>query len=133
MPIELDSFDVIIGMDWLSKYHTLIVYDEKIVRIPYGDEVLMIHGNGSNGASNSRLSIISCTKTRKYIQKGCHVFLAQITEKKVEEKSKEKRLEDVPIVRNFPEDFPGLSPNQQVKFQIDLVHGAAPVAHSHID
>ncbi|GKB88519.1 putative reverse transcriptase domain-containing protein [Tanacetum coccineum] len=37
MPVELGSFDVIIGMDWLAKYHAVIVYDEKIVRIPYGD------------------------------------------------------------------------------------------------
>ncbi|GJR69786.1 putative reverse transcriptase domain-containing protein [Tanacetum coccineum] len=41
MPIELGSFDVIIGMDWLSKYHAVIVCDEKIVRIPYGDEILI--------------------------------------------------------------------------------------------
>nr|GEX35718.1 putative reverse transcriptase domain-containing protein [Tanacetum cinerariifolium] len=39
MPVELRSFDVIIGMDWLAKYHALIVCDEKVVRIPYGDEV----------------------------------------------------------------------------------------------
>ncbi|GJW82845.1 putative reverse transcriptase domain-containing protein [Tanacetum coccineum] len=42
MPIELGSFDVIIGMDWLAKYHALIICDEKIIRIPYGDEVLII-------------------------------------------------------------------------------------------
>ncbi|GJS88719.1 putative reverse transcriptase domain-containing protein [Tanacetum coccineum] len=45
MPVELDSFDVIIGMDWLAKYHALIVYDEKVVRIPYGNEVLIIRGD----------------------------------------------------------------------------------------
>ncbi|GKC12806.1 putative reverse transcriptase domain-containing protein, partial [Tanacetum coccineum] len=45
MPIELGSFDVIIGMDWLAKYHALIVCDEKVVRIPYGDEVLIIRGD----------------------------------------------------------------------------------------
>ncbi|GJX23669.1 putative reverse transcriptase domain-containing protein [Tanacetum coccineum] len=45
MPVELGSFDVIIGMDWLAKYHALIVYDEKVVRIPYGDEVLIIRGD----------------------------------------------------------------------------------------
>ncbi|GJS17898.1 putative reverse transcriptase domain-containing protein [Tanacetum coccineum] len=44
MPVELGSFDVIIGMDWLAKYHALIVCDEKVVRIPYGDEVLIIRG-----------------------------------------------------------------------------------------
>ncbi|GJS97661.1 hypothetical protein Tco_0804629 [Tanacetum coccineum] len=121
-------------MDWLSKYHTVIVYDEKIVRIPYGDKVLTIHRDVSDGASNSRLSIISCTKTQKYIQRGCHVILAQITEKKAKDKPKEKQLEDVPIVRNFlevfPEDLPGLPPTQQVEFQIDLVLGATPVARS---
>ncbi|GKG25713.1 putative reverse transcriptase domain-containing protein, partial [Tanacetum coccineum] len=42
IPVELGSFDVIIGMDWLEKYHAVIVCDEKIVRIPYGDEVLII-------------------------------------------------------------------------------------------
>ncbi|GJV35388.1 putative reverse transcriptase domain-containing protein [Tanacetum coccineum] len=40
MPVELGSFDVIIGMDWLAKYHALIVCDEKVVRIPYGDEAI---------------------------------------------------------------------------------------------
>nr|GEX93768.1 hypothetical protein [Tanacetum cinerariifolium] len=42
MPVELGSFDVIIGMDWLVNYHAVIVYDEKIMRIPYGDEVLIV-------------------------------------------------------------------------------------------
>nr|GEZ71163.1 putative reverse transcriptase domain-containing protein [Tanacetum cinerariifolium] len=100
MPVELGSFDVIIGMDWLAKYHALIVCDEKVVCIPYGNEV----------------------------------YLAQITSKKAEDKSEEKRLEDVPVVREFPEVFPedlsGLPPAQQVEFQIDLVPGATPVARA---
>ncbi|GKB09575.1 putative reverse transcriptase domain-containing protein [Tanacetum coccineum] len=45
MPVGLDSFDVIIGMDRLTKYHVVIVCDEKIVRIPYGNETLTIQGN----------------------------------------------------------------------------------------
>ncbi|GJT40971.1 putative reverse transcriptase domain-containing protein [Tanacetum coccineum] len=44
IPIELGIFDVIIGMDWLSKYHALIVCGEKVVQIPYGNKVLTIHG-----------------------------------------------------------------------------------------
>ncbi|GKF49559.1 putative reverse transcriptase domain-containing protein [Tanacetum coccineum] len=39
MPIDLGSFDVFIGMDWLVKNHSVIVCDEKIVRIPYGNEI----------------------------------------------------------------------------------------------
>ncbi|GKG18141.1 hypothetical protein Tco_0372439, partial [Tanacetum coccineum] len=81
MPVELDSIDIIVCMDCLAKHHTMIVYDERIVRIPYGDEVLIIEGDGCKGLSNSKLSIISCTKTQKYIQKGCQVYLAQVTAK----------------------------------------------------
>ncbi|GJW92190.1 putative reverse transcriptase domain-containing protein [Tanacetum coccineum] len=47
MPVELDSFDVIIGMDWLTKYHDVIVCDEKIVHIPFGNEILIVQGNES--------------------------------------------------------------------------------------
>nr|GEU54563.1 putative reverse transcriptase domain-containing protein [Tanacetum cinerariifolium] len=132
MPIELGYFDVFISMEWLAKYHALIVYDEKIVRIPYGDEVLIIQGDNYDGGS--KLNIISYTKTHKYIQKGCQVYLAQVTSKKAEDKSEEKRLEDVSIVREFLEvfleDLPGLPPARQVEFQIDLVTGAAPIARA---
>nr|GEY21872.1 putative reverse transcriptase domain-containing protein [Tanacetum cinerariifolium] len=100
MPVELGSFDVIIGMDWLAKYHALIVCDEKFIRIPYGDEVLIIRGDNCDDGN----------------------------------KSEEKRLEDVAIVREFlevfPEDLPGLPPARQVEFQIDLVPGVAPVARA---
>nr|GFC34780.1 reverse transcriptase domain-containing protein [Tanacetum cinerariifolium] len=93
-----------------------------------GNETLIIHGDGSNQGNVTRLIIISCTKTEKYVKKGFPIFLAHITTKEVEDKSKKKRLKDVPIVRNFPEDLPGLPPTRPVEFQIDLVPGAAPVA-----
>ncbi|GJR36548.1 putative reverse transcriptase domain-containing protein [Tanacetum coccineum] len=77
------------------KYHVVIVCDEKIVRIPYGNEVLIVRGDRSD---------------------------------------EEKRLEDVPIMCDFPEVFPedlhGVPPTRQVEFQIDLVHGASPVARA---
>nr|GEV15308.1 hypothetical protein [Tanacetum cinerariifolium] len=105
MPIELGSFDAIIDMDWLAKYHA-------------GNE--------------TRLNIISCTKIQKYMLKGCHVFLAHITMKETEDKSEKRRLEDIPIAQNFLEvfleDLLGLPLTRQVKFQIDLIPGAAPVA-----
>ncbi|GJT13172.1 hypothetical protein Tco_0860214 [Tanacetum coccineum] len=123
-------FDVIIDMDWFAKYHALIIYDKKVVRIPYGDEVLIIRGDDYDGRSKSKLNIISYTKTQKYIQKGCQVYLAQVTSKKTEDQSKEKRLEDVPIVQEFTEDLPGPPPARQVEFQIDLVPGAAHVARA---
>ncbi|GJT34588.1 hypothetical protein Tco_0925007 [Tanacetum coccineum] len=66
--------------------------------------------------------------------KGCHVFLAHVTTKETKEKSEKKRLENVPIVRDFPKifpkDLPGLPLTQQVEFHIDLIPGATPVARA---
>ncbi|GKC54646.1 putative reverse transcriptase domain-containing protein [Tanacetum coccineum] len=76
------SFDVVIGMDWLSKYHATIICDEKVVHIPINSETLII--------------------------------------RVMEKKSDEKRLEDIPVVREFPEVFPenlpDLPPVRQVEF-----------------
>ncbi|GJU89217.1 putative reverse transcriptase domain-containing protein [Tanacetum coccineum] len=134
IPVELGSFDVIIGMDWLANNHAVIVCDEKIVRIPFGDKILIVQGDMSDKGKQSTLSSISYTQTQKYMEKGCQVFLTQVKKKETEVKSKEKRLKDVPIVRKFPEvfleDFPGLPHVRQVEFQIDLVPGAAPVARA---
>ncbi|GJR35023.1 putative reverse transcriptase domain-containing protein [Tanacetum coccineum] len=91
IPIGIESFDVIISMDWLTKYHVVLVYDEKIVRIPYEKEGLMIQGDRSKGGRIFRLNVISCTKTQR----------------------------DFPKV--FPEDLPRLPPTRQVEFRIDLV------------
>nr|GEV36356.1 reverse transcriptase domain-containing protein [Tanacetum cinerariifolium] len=131
-PVELGSFDVIIDMDWLTTYHAMIVCDEKIVRVPFGNETLIIWCDRSN--NGTQLNIISCTKTQKYLLKGYPVFLANITTKTIKDKSEEKRLENVPIVRDFsevfPEDLPGLPPTRQVEFQIDVIPGVAPVARA---
>ncbi|GJS31244.1 putative reverse transcriptase domain-containing protein [Tanacetum coccineum] len=118
MPVELGSFDVIIGMDWLRRCHAMIVYDEKLVRIPYGNETLIFRGNESNNGRESRLTIISCSRAQEYMAKGCQIFLAQISAKKEEDKSEGKQLKDVPIVRDFlevfPEDLSGLPPARPI-------------------
>ncbi|GKA82764.1 putative reverse transcriptase domain-containing protein [Tanacetum coccineum] len=134
MPVELGSFDVIIGMDWLRRCHAVIVCDEKLVRVPYGNETLTFRDNRSSNGRESQLTVISCSKAQEYMAKGCQVFLAQIYAKKEEDKSEGKQLKDVPTVRYFPEvfpkDLPGLPPARPVEFQIDLIPGAAPVARA---
>ncbi|GKC11261.1 putative reverse transcriptase domain-containing protein [Tanacetum coccineum] len=126
IPIEPGTFDVIIGMDWLVKHNAIIVCGEKVVRIPYGNKMLIVESD----KGVSRLKVIYCIKARKYVKRGCHLFLAHVTEKK----SKEKLLEDVPVIHDLPEVFPeellGLPPPRQVEFRIDLVPGAAPVARA---
>ncbi|GJX69062.1 putative reverse transcriptase domain-containing protein [Tanacetum coccineum] len=134
MPVELGSFDAIIGMDWLRRHHAVIVCDEKLVRVPFGNETLVFRGTESYIGRESRLTVISCSKVQEYMAKGCHVFLAQISATKEDDKSEGKQVKDVPIVRDFPEvfpeDLPGLPPVRPVEFQIDLIPGAAPVARA---
>nr|GFA36367.1 putative reverse transcriptase domain-containing protein [Tanacetum cinerariifolium] len=134
MPIELGSFDVIIGMDWLRRHHVMIVCDEKLVLVPFGNETLVFRGAESYIGRESRLTVISCSKVREYRAKGCHVILAQISAAQEDDKPKRKQVKDIPIVQDFPEVFPenlpGLSPARPVEFQIDLIPGAAPVARA---
>ncbi|GJY44987.1 putative reverse transcriptase domain-containing protein, partial [Tanacetum coccineum] len=76
------------------------------------------------------LKSLSCIKARKYIERGCQLYLEQVTEKE----PTEKHLEDMPVICNFPEvfpgDLPGLPPPQQVEFRIELVLGDAPMARA---
>nr|GEU54252.1 putative reverse transcriptase domain-containing protein [Tanacetum cinerariifolium] len=134
IPVVLGSFDIIIGMDWLAKYHAVIICAEKIVRILFGDKILIVRGDGRSNKHETRLNIISYTKTQEYLTKGCHLFLENITTTKDEDTSKGKRLEDLPVVQEFPEVFPkdlsGIPPTRQVEFQIDLIPGATPVARA---
>nr|GFA50364.1 hypothetical protein [Tanacetum cinerariifolium] len=89
MVIELGSFDVVLGMDWLSKNDAAILCGEKKVRIPLKNKALIIEGDRNQ------------SKARKYIENGCELFLAQVTGTV----SKEKRVEDVPVICDFPEQI----------------------------
>nr|GEY27297.1 putative reverse transcriptase domain-containing protein [Tanacetum cinerariifolium] len=113
-PVEIDtSYEVELADGKIKK-----------VRIPLKNKALIIEGD----RSQSLLKIISCIKARKYIENGCELFLAQVTGTV----SKVKRVEDVPVIYDFPEvfpeDLPGLPPPRQVEFCIDLIPGATPVA-----
>ncbi|GJW51609.1 putative reverse transcriptase domain-containing protein [Tanacetum coccineum] len=126
-PVRLDtSYEVELADGRVVKHDAVIVYGKKEVHVPYKNKTLVVKGD--SGAS--RLKVISCIKARKYIERGSQLFLAQVTEK---EPSK-KQLQDVPVIRNFPEvfpdDLPGLPPSRQVEFRIELVPGAAPVARA---
>nr|GEV56680.1 putative reverse transcriptase domain-containing protein [Tanacetum cinerariifolium] len=100
MPIELGTFDIIIGMDWLVMHDAIIVCGEKIVRIPYRNKTLIVEGN----KGVSRLKVILCIKA--------HVHVIRV------------------FPEAFPEELPGLPLPRQVEFRIDLVPGAAPVART---
>ncbi|GKD04971.1 putative reverse transcriptase domain-containing protein [Tanacetum coccineum] len=101
------SFDVIVGMDWLSYHRAVIVCYEKIVRIPLPNgEILEIHGERPEKDPKS----LSCIK------------------------ADEKRVDDIRTVRDFSEVFPddltGLPPVREIEFRIDLIPGALPFVKS---
>ncbi|KAI3682659.1 hypothetical protein L1987_82785 [Smallanthus sonchifolius] len=127
MPVTLGSFDVIVGMDWLSKNQAEIICREKIVRVPLSNgETLSIQGERAGAV----MGIISFMKAQKCLRKGHTAILALVAE----QPSEEKKIEDIPVMREFlevfPEDLPGLPPHRQVEFQIDLAPGAAPIARA---
>ncbi|KAI3810891.1 hypothetical protein L1987_20522 [Smallanthus sonchifolius] len=125
VPMPLGSFDIIIGMDWLSKHHAEVMCFEKCIRLPLpSGETLKVFGE----KPCKGLKLMSCITVQKYIRKKCMVFLAHVIQKE----DKKRSVQDIPIVRDFPEvfpdDLPGLPPVRQVEFRIDLVPGANPVA-----
>ncbi|KAI3797676.1 hypothetical protein L1987_32938 [Smallanthus sonchifolius] len=125
IPMPLGSFDVIVGMDWLSKHHAEVMCFEKCIRIPLpsGETLKVLGEKPCKG-----LKLMSCITVQKYIRKKYMVFLAHVIQKE----DKKRSVQDIPIVRDFPEvfpdDLPGLPPVRQVEFRIDLVPGANPVA-----
>ncbi|GJS78341.1 putative reverse transcriptase domain-containing protein [Tanacetum coccineum] len=70
MPVELGSFDVIIGMDWLRRCHAVIMCDEKLVQVPYGNESLTFCGNESSNEGESRDRLFSCSECSRVHGKG---------------------------------------------------------------
>ena len=127
MPMTSGSFDVTIRMDWLEPHHADVICYEKGIRrnLPNGDAMIVY---GDKSCDNMR--IISCIKAQGYLHKKCYALLAHVVDKSKEP----KKVQDIPQVCDFldvfPEDLPGLPPNRQVEFRIDLIPGAAPITRS---
>ncbi|KAJ9544953.1 hypothetical protein OSB04_024660 [Centaurea solstitialis] len=123
--IDIRSFDVVIGMDWLDRNRADILWHERIISIPNGSKgCIYIYAERRKGD----VKLISMLKVRKHLSKGCSSYLAYILDTSKEVK---KTVSDVPVVCEFPdvfpENLPGIPPDRQVKFRIDLISGAAPI------
>ncbi|KAI3678319.1 hypothetical protein L6452_37606 [Arctium lappa] len=127
LPMVIGSFDVVIGMDWLSRHKTEILCSKKLIKLPTSSgSFVFVYGEKRKG----EVALISSIKARKCLMKNCPSFLAYV----LDARSEKKKIEDVRIVSEYPDvfsdDLPGLPPDRQVEFRIDLVPGAAPIARA---
>nr|GEW07534.1 hypothetical protein [Tanacetum cinerariifolium] len=99
IPIVLGAFDIVIGMDWLDR-------DKR----------------------KGEFKLCSMMKARKYLSRGWQAYITHVIDTSFEKKS----VKDVLVVNEFlnvfPEDLSGIPPERQVKFRIDLIPGATPIA-----
>ncbi|XP_073033805.1 uncharacterized protein [Primulina eburnea] len=123
--LNMVEFDIILGMDWLAKNHAIVDCQKKEIRLqtPAKREVVY------QGKSKERKSLLFASQAWKAMKGGEEIYLAVINEVKEEEVP---RLEDIPIVQEFPdvfpEELPGEIPDREVEFEINLVPGAAPIS-----
>ncbi|KAI3808912.1 hypothetical protein L1987_24875 [Smallanthus sonchifolius] len=126
LQMDLDGFDIVLGMDWLATNEAHILCDSKVIelRTPSG-EIVTIKGD----KSTNPVGLISMIKATKYLRKGCLAYLISVTTCNTE-----RELKDVPIVSKypdiFPEELPRTPPDREVEFCINLVPGTAPIAKS---
>ncbi|GAV90308.1 RVP_2 domain-containing protein [Cephalotus follicularis] len=118
--LPIHDFDVILGMGWLSAYRVYMDCYNKTAdfRLPDGTAIQF---KGNKGFSTP---IISFIRASRYLEKGCEGFLAHVVDRR---KEKGKSLEEVPVVNEFPDEFPtdlvSLPPRRNMEFVIDPVQG----------
>ncbi|XP_057811749.1 uncharacterized protein LOC131025985 [Salvia miltiorrhiza] len=124
--IAILDFDMILGMDWLTQVGATILCNERKISFQTaGDEKASFQGIRMGGI----VPVISAVKATKMIKKGkCRAFLVSLAG----EREVEKTIEEVRVVQEFkdvfPEELPGLPPDRQLEFTVDLELGAAPVS-----
>ena len=124
--LEMVDYDVILGMDWLSKHYAVIDCRKKSVLFQEpGLEPFQFQGS----SRKLEFPVISALKALKMMQQGCAGYLASVVDTA---KATKPQPQDIPVVRNFldvfPEDLPGLPPDREVEFNVELLPGTAPIS-----
>ena len=123
--LDIQDFDVILGMDWLSRHHaTMDCFRKEVKFCRPGEPEITFYGVWKILSS----SMMSVMIVGKMFRKSYPGYLAYV----VEVREDDVRLEDIPVVREFPNVFPddllGLPPDREIDFQIELAPGTEPIS-----
>ena len=119
------EYDLILGMDWLSTYRAHVDCYQKIIIFKLEGAPEKVYEGTKNKIS---IPVISALKATKLLRHGCQGFLATIIDKE----GMETKIENIAVIREYPdvflEDLPGLPPDREVEFSIDLLPGISPIS-----
>nr|CAD1829907.1 unnamed protein product [Ananas comosus var. bracteatus] len=123
---KLGEFDVVLGMDWLTKYYTTIDCMNRTVTFrELGQTEVVFRGCRSSLFAMT----ISSSRARQLISRGCIAYLSSVV---LRGNDDTPRIEDIPVVRKFqdvfPAELPGMPPDREIEFVVDLVPGTAPIS-----
>ncbi|KAJ8773577.1 hypothetical protein K2173_005823 [Erythroxylum novogranatense] len=120
--LSFHEFDLILGMDWLSKHQALIDCKAKTVFLKKPDQSEIVFRGGCTRALNN---VVSTMQAQKLLRKGCEAYLAFVLDSQ-KDGAKEKLLE-IPVLNEFPdvfpEELPGLPPEREVELSIEVIPG----------
>ena len=122
--LPFHEFDLILGIDWLSKYRVIVDCDKKTVLLKCSDLLeVTVQGIRSGPMSN----VISAMQARRFLRKGCKAFLPLV----IDSKRGQVNLEDILVIKEFPDVFPkelsSLPPEREVDLSIEVVQGMTPI------
>ena len=119
--LDMRDFDVVLGMDWLSRYRaTLDCYKKEVKFHRQGKLEVKFRGMHRELSSN----MISAMAAQRMLCKGCQGYLAYV----VETGKEGTMVDEIPVFRELPDDIAGLPPKREVEFTIDLILGTEPIS-----
>ena len=124
-PLEMFDFDVILGMDWLSNHQTSMNCFTKRIRF---EKLGYLELEFVGDRRILPTCVISALKTNRLLHKGCETYLAHV----IDTSASEVNLKNVPVVCEFldafSDDLPGLPPDRELEFGIEVQHGSTPIS-----
>ena len=126
--LPFHEFDLILGMDWLSKHRDIVDCDKKTILLKCSNmsKVTIIHAILVEAVSKA----ISAMQARRFLRKGCEALFPLVLDSRREQVN----LEKIPVIKEFPdvflEELPRIPPEREVYLSIEVVHGTIPISRA---